>query len=742
MTFCAFLVFSLFLWYPLTAVPDSWNIVNTLSGNASLFGAQAPTPTMVVMVGEYGTIRRSNDAGNTWSYPNSGVSNTLRSVVFYTPDVGVAVGENGTVLCTEDSGKSWRSVENIYQKGLYSVCFTDQNNVVAIGEAGTILISGDGGEHWQQQTPITTATLHCIAVSGAVCVVVGEQGSVVVSDDKGITWNILTSLSITTTLRSISIISESQWIVAGDKGQAYLTTDGGKTWEFRGVPQGTFQFNHIHFFDEMYGCSVGIQFPGTTDQASIAAYTNDGGVNWIPLQYTYIKEALCFYDSKTGYAAGDMGLIRKILPVKQSDNSLVYTIPEIAIGANRIYKSVSFGDEKHCVAVGYIVEGGALFKGNEALIEYSQDGGATWERSWKHGIADGGFFLDQKLRKVTAVGATTFIAVGDSGRVLRSEDGGVQWQSISVETSATLWDVAFSDSSNGLVCSSTVVYHTSDGGVHWEVVRRFSGAEILVAIPHPEHWRIYSGSSGLFQVQWTENSGAVWNDAVVPYPIDNWCWFNDTTAWTASSFRAAGNTGDQRNDLILKTSNGGKSWTVLVNQQHPPAFGLASIAFADSSRGIAVGRTDKILHTTDGGVQWQPAVSPTYLDDIVGVTYRSRTAVAVTNRGTMLRTIEQVTTGVEQIPLESRPLENILSVAPNPSNGAAIITIRGYSGGTLKVYDMLGTEVVDVSNDPALLVSAPVVNVPLHLESHPAGVYVIRYAKGAVQVSAMMVKMK
>ena len=59
---------------------------------------------------------------------------------------------------------------------------------------------------------------------------------------------------------------------------------------------------------------------------------------------------------------------------------------------------------------------------------------------------------------------------------------------------------------------------------------------------------------------------------------------------------AVGNDG-----TILKTTNGGTSWT---SQSIETSVPLYSVSFTDSDNGTVVGDVGTILRTTDGGTTW------------------------------------------------------------------------------------------------------------------------------------------
>jgi photosystem II stability/assembly factor-like uncharacterized protein len=61
------------------------------------------------------------------------------------------------------------------------------------------------------------------------------------------------------------------------------------------------------------------------------------------------------------------------------------------------------------------------------------------------------------------------VAVGEQGRIVLSDDNGARWRQVAVPTSVTLTAVSFADERNGwAVGHSGVVLHSADGGETWQ----------------------------------------------------------------------------------------------------------------------------------------------------------------------------------------------------------------------------------------------------------------------------------
>src|SRR5712671_1288482 len=77
--------------------------------------------------------------------------NNLRGASFVDTNTGTVVGEYGTIVRTTDGGNSWTIQTSGTTQTLWAVSFTDANNGTAVGEGGTIVRTTDGGTHWASQ---------------------------------------------------------------------------------------------------------------------------------------------------------------------------------------------------------------------------------------------------------------------------------------------------------------------------------------------------------------------------------------------------------------------------------------------------------------------------------------------------------------------------------------------------------------------------------------------------------------
>jgi hypothetical protein len=96
---------------------------------------------------------------------------------------------------------------------------------------------------------------------------------------------------------------------------------------------------------------------------------------------------------------------------------------------------------------------------------------------------------------------------------------------------------------------------------------------------------------------------------------------------------------------VLKTTNGGSSWTALSTGVTAGLFGLS---FSDASTGTVVGTGGAILRTTDGGASWMTQSSGTSAT-LNGVSFAGNTiGTAVGNGGMVVRTANAGITWTQQ----------------------------------------------------------------------------------------------
>jgi photosystem II stability/assembly factor-like uncharacterized protein len=349
---------------------------------------------------------------------------------------------------------------------------------------------------------------------------------------------------------------------------------------------------------------------------------------------------------------------------------------------------------------------------------YPQTIGSSWD-------LNGVCFID------TNIGWT----VGEQGKIFKTTNGGTYWVEQSSETANYLSDVCFTDANNGwAVGKNGTIIKTTNGGTDW----------ILQEI----------GTTYFFSVSFTDtNYGTVvgWNSTILRTIDGGQNWSSQSASGygylLSVCFTDQNNgtiVGSNVNAGIFRTTNGGQNW---FNQSSGISSTLYDVSFSDVNYGMAVGEEGKILITTNGGEDWHleeigdtnqlfgiscvdSNISTTIGKDYVhnmaiifnttdgGLYWFSQTSGitqvlrqtsfadalngwAVGDLGTVLHITNGGTTFIEEEGMESLKNFSLEQNFPNPFNPITSIqyAVSNRQFVTLKVYDLLGREIVTLVNE-------------------------------------------
>ena len=153
-----------------------------------------------------------------------------------------------------------------------------------------------------------------------------------------------------------------------------------------------------------------------------------------------------------------------------------------------------------------------------------------------------------------------------------------------------------------------LIFQTTDGGHTWTQISHGAGFETLQEIfMLPTGIGIAVGSSGMvlrttdFGSQW--NAGQVKDDVGISYNLDSVQAIDDDT------FVISGHMG-----AFFRSDDAGLSWQWL-GQGELDYHDFFTVQFVDESEGWLIGRNFNlpwgvIMHTTDGGLNWQRMDAP------------------------------------------------------------------------------------------------------------------------------------
>ena len=425
-----------------------------------------------------------------------------------------------------------------------------------------------------------------------------------------------------------------------------------------------------------------------------------------------------FSDVNTGTAVGTFGTI-----LRTTDGGKTWAAQNS--GTNSHFFDVTFFNSDTGIVVSII-----------GTILRTTNGGETWNNQTS-GILPA-------LFSVYFADENNGTAAGHTGVMLRTTDGGITWVQLP-DAPTTLRAVHFADVNNGFaVGDNGLVMRTTDGGVSW--FQQYSGIQIdLQGVYFTDNntGTVVGGSNltgaGIYK---TTDNGITWT---LQHSIPNEA-LSDVHFTDSQTGKAVG-----WNGIILNTSDGGATW---ISQTSNITTSLVSVFFVNSDIGFAVGGVGTILATMDGGI---PVELSSFTASVFGndVTLNWKTASEINNKGFEIqRRVSSLQSAVsnseydvvgfvegngtttelnrycyvdrslspssyhyriKQIDFDgtyefSNEIEVEIGIPekfalfqnyPNPFNPTTIISWQSPVGShqTLRVYDMLGNEVVTLVNE-------------------------------------------
>jgi photosystem II stability/assembly factor-like uncharacterized protein len=190
------------------------------------------------------------------------VPDDLFAVSVVDSSIALAAGYWGSIYRTDDAGQTWTKTESGTKRLIYGISMADAQNGWAVGQLSTVLHTSDGGRTWERQsTPKDDQGVHLFAVqavSAQQALVVGEWGTRLFTEDGGKTWQD-NSLTISeehpqfvwltvpdqekvrkgekvfedVTLNDVSCLTANRqfcWII-GEFAYLFRSEDGGRSWE-------------------------------------------------------------------------------------------------------------------------------------------------------------------------------------------------------------------------------------------------------------------------------------------------------------------------------------------------------------------------------------------------------------------------------------------------------------------------------------------------------------------------------
>ncbi|HLZ85942.1 MAG TPA: YCF48-related protein, partial [Puia sp.] len=455
------------------------------------------------------------------------------------------------------------------------VKFTDRQTGFILNNNGDLFKTTDQGGHWQRTDHFSRVL--CMDIAYSTGVIAGDSGVAYMSHDHGVSWSAVKT-GTTDALSMISIVSADTLFLGSTTGNLYETTDGGNSWSALTCQH---QINCTWFVDSKTGFAGG---PG-----SLILKTVDGGVTWQQKEQSNSFPsgilAIQFLNAQTGYA------LREYYDVQVTHD-----------GGNTW---ATYNGKYQMTAIDMVDATVGYIAGENGAICQTTDGGMTWNPV----IPSNGFKDGYQLYSLHFISADTGFIVGLAGRILKTVDGGTTWNRYS-PTYLPITAVSFPTPAVGYAADWNYTYKTTDSGRSWVPLSLTTGTSYASQSRFEQAHFINADtgffvSNGYFQLHTTTDGGQTWtasNPAVYSWDDAPRLCFVDSRNGFLSVTNY--NTG-----LILRTRDGGLSWTQAWATGSGQPYYLGRVSFADTLTGFGI-ESQNLYKTADGGTSWQPVYSP------------------------------------------------------------------------------------------------------------------------------------
>ncbi|MBL0357562.1 MAG: T9SS type A sorting domain-containing protein [Chitinophagaceae bacterium] len=546
-----------------------------------------------LVVGESGGIAKTTDGGATWAYfaytTTNGAGELLRpgfnDVQFVNSSLAYIVGDDGVMIKSIDGGINWSfvttpfySVTNREYNKIHTVCFLDANTGYIGGDGdsatnqATIYKTTNGGATWQPEFQFPApaqswfyAAIYKIRFSPSGIGYAGGANGLVWKYNSGVWSNY--SITDSTIYPNVNAADTSlvQWGPEPTDTFTQIATYSDNIWGLDDQ-----NYRAIAIINDT-AIVVGTQNNGglirintATPAGSYWMINNGSALNsrYAPLNSPQIYNAICRNGSNIA-ATSSEGRILLSADKGYTWNAKNVYVPGTDEAANGFYGI----DIAPSGRIGLCGEAGVV-----------ADSTNQWRKPYVLVQPNG------SLRKVQFINANYGIAAGTGGAMMRTNDGGANWEDISNPT-FNPWD-----SYNSIVyLSPDVLLASASNAQLYKSVDRGTSFDLLYSQPE---------SASLDAIHFI-NEDTGWMLANVRYP--------DMVNYI-----------DTFHQFIYRTTDGGFTWDT-SNTVFPYSIGyserrqIREIKFLNAAIGYAAGDSGSLYKSTDGGLNWVKQLVPAYV---------------------------------------------------------------------------------------------------------------------------------
>lgn len=309
----------------------------------------------------------------------------------------------------------WDTLTSGISNNLFDVAFVNETRGYAVGSGGKILLTTDGGANWTDVSTAHTAALTAVVAitadtaytsGNATGAIFNKKAKFITSVDTGNTWTINSPTTLDINVFSMFFVGPSEGYAVGN------------------IPN---EAACVGF------CSIPIR------------KTVDGGTTWSTLAsyYHYNETAvevsgndIFFTNKNNGFVVGTSGLI-----IKTTDAGADWTdiSSEKVNRDSTTYMGIHFCNDNF----GYIVGN----SGAKGIILKTSDAGDNWDT----------LTIPTKLTEVYCINTIQAYAIGDSGKIYSTVNGGISWNEEIAPVNTTLNAITIVDTTAYIVGLSGVI---------------------------------------------------------------------------------------------------------------------------------------------------------------------------------------------------------------------------------------------------------------------------------------------
>jgi hypothetical protein len=283
---------------------------------------------------------------------------------------------------------------------------------------------------------------------------------------------------------------------------------------------------------------------------------------------------------------------------------------------------------------------------------------------------------------MSKTGENSYLVATESGKMAKTTDNCKTWEVFEQNLGPGDFndmDVGYQlfmvDNMNGYMTDSKKVFVTSDGGHTWERISPgydfvlIDAAYLNDDVLYLQIARKIDGESLKYILKY--NADKTWESVPVEKSMEGFYFINEDVGFAYGGYRDY-DTPMSYFPYIIKTTDGGRNWRVCLDSSASIHTRLYDMDFYDEQNGLAVGSTNGLLRTTDGGETW---IEQAHYDEMKGYTTFLKVWFSKPNEAVLCNIHKEIVKYTEHGTSVSETGKDEIKVYPNPAENVININI-------------------------------------------------------------------